>query len=119
MLTIQACERWSLQAARRWRELKQPQDAKHGMCMAVALFRQPGRAALYAAVGYEDGTLSVWDTTHPEQALMSVRLHAEPIMTVAIDAQGTGTSQQLSVPLWRHCCWQACTSAACVGLLEI
>lgn len=89
------------------------------MCMAVALFRQPGHAALYAAVGYEDSILSVWDTARPEQALMSMRLHAEPIMTVAIDAQGTGTSQQLSASLRYHCCWQACTSAACVGSLGI
>jgi len=61
------------------------------MCMAVALFGQPGQDALYAAVGYEDGTLAVWDTAHPDQALMSTRLHKEVIMTVAVDAQATGT----------------------------
>ncbi len=63
------------------------------MSMAVALFRQPEQDALYAAVGYEDGTLAVWDTAHPDQALMSARLHKEVIMTVAVDAQATGTSR--------------------------
>ena len=83
-----------MQGGSKWKELKQPQDAKHGMCMAVALFRQPGHHALYTAVGYEDGTLSVWDTAHPDQAIMSARLHTEPIMALAIEPQGTGISQQ-------------------------
>ena len=64
--------------------------AKNGMCMAVALFRQPGSDALYAAVGYEDGTLTSWDTACPQHAIMSARLHSEPIMTVAIGAHGKG-----------------------------
>ena len=63
------------------------------MCMAAALFKQPGQDDLYLAVGYEDGTLAVWDTAQPDQAVMSARLHAEPIMAVAIDAHGAGTSQ--------------------------
>ena len=65
--------------------------------MAAALFRQPGSGTLYAAVGYEDGTLSIWDTARPDQALMRARLHAEPIMTVAVDAQGAGIAQQFGV----------------------
>lgn len=80
-----------MQKASKWRELKQAEASKNGMCMAVALFRQQGQHALYTAVGYEDGTLAIWDAAKPEHALMSARLHSEPIMTVAIDAQGTGT----------------------------
>jgi hypothetical protein len=77
----------------RWTELKQPEGTKHGMCMAVALFRPPGQDALHAAVGYEDGTLALWDTASPKHALMSTRLHSEPIMALAIDAKGTGVLQ--------------------------
>lgn len=64
--------------------------AKNGMCMAVAMFRQPGSDALYVAVGYEDGTLTIWDVACPQHAIISARLHSEPIMTVAIDAHGKG-----------------------------
>ena len=64
--------------------------AKNGMCMAVAMFRQPGSDALYVAVGYEDGTLTIWDVACPQHAIIIARLHSEPIMTVAIDAHGKG-----------------------------
>ena len=64
--------------------------AKNGMCMAVAMFRQPGSDVLYVAVGHEDGTLTVWDAACHQHAIMSARLHSEPIMTVAIDAHGKG-----------------------------
>ena len=74
----------------RWTELKQAVAAKNGMCMAVAMFRQPGLDALYVAVGYEDGTLTIWDAACPQHAIMSARLHSEPIMTFAIDAHGKG-----------------------------
>lgn len=86
----------------RWTELKQPEGAKHGMCMTVALFRPPGQDPLHAAVGYEDGTLALWDTASPEHALMSTRLHSEPLMALAINAQGTGVLQLrlASAALW-------------------
>ena len=79
-----------MQDISRWTELQQPVAAKNGMCMAVAMFRQPGSDALYVAVGYEDGTLTIWDAECPQHAIMSARLHSEPVMTVAIDAHGKG-----------------------------
>ena len=98
---------------RRWKELRQPKDAKHGMCMAAAFFRQPGGDDLYLAVGYEDGTLSVWDVAQPDQAMMSARLHAEPIMALAIDALGGGNTPQTSVSLNPTRCWQTGTTESC------
>ena len=100
-----------LQGAERGRELRQPEEAKRGMCMAVQLFNRPttGRAAvgeqqqdggeteqaergehLHAAVGYEDGSLAVWDVAQPDCPIMTCRLHSEPVMALAINPAGTG-----------------------------
>ena len=98
-----------------WRQLSQPAEAKSGMCMAVRLFYRPREhgaaegaadrlqaeadmqqeaAALHAAVGYEDGTVAVWDITRPQAPLFSARLHSEPVMALSIDAAGTGEPRQ-------------------------
>ena len=80
----------TLQEAVRWKELKQREETKMGMCMALQLFRLPDSEALYAAAGYEDGTVAVWDADKPNSPIMSSRLHSEPIMALIIDSSGKG-----------------------------
>ena len=114
----------SSQGAELWRQLRQPDDAKSGMCMAVQLFSEPAVEGdqqrmqkhvevrnLHAAVGYEDGSVAVWDTAQPHAPVMSMRLHSEPVMALAIDSAGTGldglalvTVQTIGVS---HSCVQA------------
>lgn len=74
----------------RWEELKQREETKMGMCMALQLFKRSDSEALYAAAGYEDGTVAVWDADKPDSPIMSSRLHSEPIMALTIDSQGKG-----------------------------
>ena len=60
------------------------------MCMAIQLYTQLGQSVLYALVGYEDGTVAVWDVS-AGSLVTSVQLHAEPVMAVAVAADGSGT----------------------------
>ncbi len=62
-----------------------------GMCMALQLFKMSESEALFAAAGYEDGTVAVWDADKPDSPIMSSRLHSEPIMALIIDPSGKGT----------------------------
>lgn len=59
------------------------------MCMAVQLYMQSGQKALHALVGYEDGTVAVWDVA-AGNLLASKQLHAEPVMALAVAADGSG-----------------------------
>ena len=124
-----------LQGAQRWRELKQPQEAKRGMCMAVQLFSRPTSDAaaeeqqeqgaageteqaerggqLHAAVGYEDGSLAVWDVAQPDNPIMSCRLHSEAVMALAVDSAGTGAA-----PI-SHCICQDWDSIPAVKALQV
>lgn len=76
----------------RWKELKQREETKMGMCMALQLFKRSDSEAVNAAAGYEDGTVAVWDADKPDSPIMSSRLHSEPIMALTIDSSGKGTS---------------------------
>lgn len=76
------------------KQLHQPEGVKHGMCMAVQLFKQPTQSTLYALVGYEDGEITVWDIFQ-SRMLASKHLHDEPVMAVAVDVTGTGISNKL------------------------
>ncbi|BDA43160.1 Guanine nucleotide-binding protein subunit beta-like protein [Coccomyxa sp. Obi] len=76
--------------AARWKELKQREEAKMGMCMALQLFKISDSEAVYAAAGYEDGTVAVWDADEADSPIMSSRLHSEPIMALTIDPSGKG-----------------------------
>lgn len=69
--------------------LIQPEGSKHGMCMAVQLYMQSGQKALHALVGYENGTVAVWDVA-AGNLLASKQLHAEPVMALAVAADGSG-----------------------------
>ena len=59
------------------------------MCMAVKLYMQSGQNALHALVGYEDGTVAVWGVA-AGNLLASKQLHAEPVMALAVAADGSG-----------------------------
>ena len=105
------------------------------MCMAVQLFSRPetdtaaeekqehGAAGgteqaerggqLHAAVGYEDGSLAVWDVAQPDAPIMSCRLHSEPVMALAVDPAGTG-----AVPL-SHCIVQDWDSTPAAAALQV
>lgn len=67
------------------------------MCMSLQLFARPtgpsvprGGAAPLLAVGYEAGHVAIWDTSSPSAPLAVARLHDEPVLSLIIDAQGTG-----------------------------
>lgn len=120
-----------LQGAERWRDLIQPEEAKRGMCMAVQLFSRPApdtaaegqqeqglggnmeqaecEGQLHAAVGYEDGSIAVWDVALPSSPIMACRLHSEPVMALAIDPAGTGASPVLM--------WASRVAKGALGLL--
>ena len=112
-----------------WRQLRQPAEAKSGMCMAVQLFSAPAgvrtyrrmreRAgspeapALHAAVGYEDGSVAVWDVSQPQAPIMSMQLHTEPVMALAIEAAGTGR-QPLSAFFTVNTAGVGCAACKCL-----
>ena len=82
---------YSAQACQLVTELRQPEGSpKMGMCMSMQLFQRPPDAALYLAVGYEAGHVAVWNTQAPAAPLAVARLHEEPVLGLAIDANGTG-----------------------------
>lgn len=81
-------EIWNLQTGASMKQLHQP-GVKHGMCMAVQLFKHTARHELYVLVGYEDGEVAVWDVFQGN-LLISKHLHDEPVMAVAVDATGKG-----------------------------
>ena len=57
--------------------------------MAVQLYTQSSNHGLHALVGYEDGTVVVWDALKGT-LLARERLHDEPVMAVAVTADGSG-----------------------------
>ena len=90
----------AMQACRPVLWLQQPEGGtKLGMCMSLQLFdrpsgpanRQQDGAAPLLAVGYEAGHIAVWDTGAPKAPLAVARLHEEPVLSLFIDASGTGT----------------------------
>jgi hypothetical protein len=88
------------QAGQLVQRLVLPQDRKHGMCMSVQLFHHPqARARVLACVGYEDGSVGVWDTSDAREPLFLRRLHSEPVLSLNIDPSGTGVSA------WVCCAW--------------
>ena len=80
---------WCLQTGTIIQHLTQPAGSKHGMCMAVQLYMQSRQDILHALVGYEDGTAAVWDVAAGKM-VASKQLHAEPVMAVAVTADGSG-----------------------------
>lgn len=71
------------------KQLQQPVGIKHGMCMAVQLYKPQDSQSLYALMGYEDGEVAVWDVFQTRM-LGSKHVHDEPVMAVYVDAAGTG-----------------------------
>ncbi|KAL3150822.1 hypothetical protein ABBQ32_000580 [Trebouxia sp. C0010 RCD-2024] len=82
-------EIWNMQTGVPVQQLTQPAGHKHGMCMAVQLYTQKEQSVLHALVGYEDGTVAVWDVT-AGRLVKSSQLHAEPVMALAVTADGSG-----------------------------
>ncbi|KAL3137617.1 hypothetical protein ABBQ38_004894 [Trebouxia sp. C0009 RCD-2024] len=82
-------EIWNMQTGVLVQQLTQPAGHKHGMCMAVQLYTQSEQSVLYALVGYEDGTVAVWDVI-AGRFVKSSQLHAEPVMAVAVADDGSG-----------------------------
>lgn len=80
---------WNLQSGSLLKQLQQPVGIKHGMCMAVQLYKPQDSQSLYALVGYEDGEVAVWDVFQTRM-LGSKHVHDEPVMAVYVDAAGTG-----------------------------
>eukprot|EP00899_Mesostigma_viride_P011870 jgi/Mesvir1/20684/Mv14893-RA.1 len=60
-----------------------------GMVMAVKLLQPPGEVRPQLVVGYEDGTLRVWDLRQPRAPLVCSRLHAEPLLDMCLNEKGT------------------------------
>lgn len=73
--------------------------------MAVQLYMQSGQNALHALVGYEDGTIAVWDVA-ASNLLASKQLHAEPVMALAVAADGPGLHSPwricICIAVWLH-----------------
>lgn len=62
-----------------------------GMCMTINLHLNSDHAeGLLVLVGYEDGTVAVWQACCPAAPITLCRLQQEPIMALAIDADGSG-----------------------------
>lgn len=57
--------------------------------MAVQLYTQSEQSVHYALVGYEDGTVAVWNTS-AGSLVASKQLHAEPVMALAVASNGSG-----------------------------
>ena len=55
------------------------------------MYTQKEQSVLHALVGYEDGTVAVWDVT-AGRLVKSSQLHAEPVMALAVTADGSGIS---------------------------
>lgn len=57
-----------------------------GMCMALQAFSQPySEGFLDVIAGYEDGSMAVWDIRNPKMPFITARLHAEPVLSIALD----------------------------------
>ena len=93
-----SCSMCSSQAGSLVQQLLQPEGAKHGMCMAVQLYKASQEHSLHALVGYEDGTAAVWRVADAT-ILASKRFHDEPIMAVAVAADGSSECLPIAV-LW-------------------
>mmetsp|Transcript_37429 Transcript_37429/g.67032 ORF Transcript_37429/g.67032 Transcript_37429/m.67032 type:complete len:275 (-) Transcript_37429:244-1068(-) len=82
-------ELWDLTSRERLLQLALPGNP-HGMCMALHLFR-PVANAPHLIIGYEDGTVALWDCAQPtEPVALIVRAHSEPVMSVAVDSAAEG-----------------------------
>ncbi len=74
-----------------------------GMCMALQLFVRPETGALLAAAGYEDGTVAVWDAAQPDRPILHSRMHAEPVMALAMEPSGKCTLLHQANAVYRDC----------------
>lgn len=61
--------------------------SKCGMVMAVKLFMKDEE--VFAAVGFENGAIVVWNIRTPHQHIASGQPHTEPVMALDVDANGT------------------------------
>ena len=84
----------ALQACQRLCTMQYPEERgpKLGMCMSLHLFTPVNRAAPLLAVGYEAGHVALWDTCSTSAPLAVTRLHEEPVLSLFIDARGSGVS---------------------------
>lgn len=72
-------------------EVRQPEGGPSlGMCMSLQLFRRPGLAGLFLAVGHEAGHVVVWDLGNLSAPVAVSRLHEEPVLGLVIDSDGAG-----------------------------
>lgn len=72
-----------------------PTGPKRGMAMAVQLLPQPAgqSSSPLVVVGYESGSVALWDARHPAAPVAEARLHEEAVMALALDPKrGRGMS---------------------------
>ncbi|CAD7705137.1 unnamed protein product [Ostreobium quekettii] len=80
-----------LEAGKQVASLRSAQgDEKWGMVMAVDLYRKSGGDDLGVAVGYEDGSVGLWDLRFPSDPLVRLKLFDEPTLSLTIDVEGKG-----------------------------
>lgn len=79
-----------------WAEVRQGEGMKCGMCMALHLCTHQG--ALHLLVGYEDGTVALWDCHRPQTPLAMQRLHSEPVMGLCLTSDGSGAIHNYLYP---------------------
>ncbi|CAI5506422.1 unnamed protein product, partial [Closterium sp. Naga37s-1] len=59
--------------------------ASAGLPMALHLTLSPSVSpALFLLAGYEDGRVALWDVRHPDRPLTAVRLHSQPVQSMAV-----------------------------------
>eukprot|EP00249_Psilotum_nudum_P017765 c26479_g2_i3 orf=277-1569(+) len=67
----------------------QPKAA--GMCMAVQIFSPPESGGfLNVIAGFEDGSIAVWDLRNSKEPSIKVKLHSEPVLSIAFDGPCNG-----------------------------
>ena len=67
------------------RTLSQPDSMKCGICMSIQSLRH---RAFLLLMGYEDGTLALWDISQQSTPLTRCKPHGEPIMAMAVSNHG-------------------------------
>ncbi|EFJ26111.1 hypothetical protein SELMODRAFT_98524 [Selaginella moellendorffii] len=80
-------EIWDVDAGVRVERLHHHHDTKgSGMCMALELFVPPELDGTpNVLVGYEDGSMALWDMRNCRSPRTTARFHTEPVLSLALD----------------------------------